>query len=100
MHNRLVRANAMKSHKFSPTDPEDLCIEELLNEAFTTSRLCAREGEQRISESNTKVDSECGHTACLMCTSNPRHRYLASVAREDRRQIPSDFVRALRTHLP
>ncbi|KAF3050916.1 hypothetical protein E8E11_006202 [Didymella keratinophila] len=100
LRNRLVRASAMKSHKFSPTDPENLSIAQLLDKAYFTSRLCACEGEQQISESVIKVRSECDHTACSVCASNPRHKYVDSVVRDDRRQIPSEFVRSLRPHLP
>ena len=100
LRNRLVQASTMKGHKFSPTDPENLSVEQLLGEAHFTSRLCACEGEQRISESVIKICSACGHTACSVCASNPRHKYVDSIVRNDRRQMPSEFVRFLRTHLP
>jgi SNF2 family DNA or RNA helicase len=100
LRNRLVRASAMEGHKFSPTNPEDLSIERLLDDAFLTSRMCACEVEQQIAESVIKVCSECGHTACSICATNPRHRYVESIASNDRRQVSSEFVSSLRLYLP
>jgi SNF2 family DNA or RNA helicase len=100
VQNRLLRASVMMDHRSRPTNPEHLSIEQLLAEAVSTSRLCACEGEQQISESVIKTCSECGHTACSLCASNPRHRYVKSIARDHRKQVPAEFVRSLRTHLP
>ncbi|KAJ4383483.1 hypothetical protein N0V86_001532 [Didymella sp. IMI 355093] len=47
--NRL-RASVMMDHRSRPTKPEHLSIKQLLAEAVSTSRLCACEGEQQISE--------------------------------------------------
>ncbi|KAF2631544.1 hypothetical protein BU25DRAFT_384913 [Macroventuria anomochaeta] len=98
--NRLVRASAMAEHKPHPTDPEDLDIVQLLDEARLASRLCHCEGDQQISEMVIKICSGCGHTACSLCASNPRHQYVDSIPKDVRKQTPNEFERFWKARLP
>ena len=97
---RLVRASAMAKYKTHLTHPEDLDIAQLVDEARLVSQLCACEGSEQISDVDIKVCSACGHTACSLCASNPRHQYGSSITRDIRKQTPSEFVRRWRTKLP
>lgn len=100
MLNRLVHAKSMRKHMSLPTEPSDIDIAKLANEAKLSSRLCACEREHLLSDMAIKVCSECRHTACSTCASNPRHRYLDSIPRHVRTQTPDVFVRAWKSRLP
>lgn len=96
----LVRAAAMQEHNYQPAAPDSLPVAQLLTEAKFTSRLCACEGDQVLSESDIKICSACGHTACATCASNPRHQYAASIQSNVRNQTPDQFERSWRQRLP
>ncbi|KAJ4312063.1 hypothetical protein N0V94_007628 [Neodidymelliopsis sp. IMI 364377] len=98
--NHLVRANAMVEYTPEVKDPGEIDMEKFLNEARLTSRMCPCEGDQQISEAPVRICSACGHTACSLCASNPRHQYVNTITKEDRAQLPSDFARAWKTQLP
>ncbi|KAF9696594.1 hypothetical protein EKO04_005577 [Ascochyta lentis] len=100
LQNQLVRAGAMARYEPQLADPENLDVTQLIREAGLASRLCACEGDQQISERTIKVCSECGHTACSICASNPRHQYVESITKETRRQTPNEFVGCWKARLP
>ncbi|KAJ4354998.1 hypothetical protein N0V95_003335 [Ascochyta clinopodiicola] len=100
LQNQLVRAGAMARHELLPADAETLDITQLLQEARLASRMCACEGDQWISEMIIKICSECGHTACAACASNPRHQYVDSITKAARGQTPNEFVRSWKAQLP
>lgn len=100
LQNRLVRASTMAKHKPQLEEPEDLDVAQLLAEARLASRLCACEGDQQISEMTIKVCSGCGHTACSLCASNPRHQYVTTITKDARPQTPDKFVTFWKARLP
>ncbi|KAH6643750.1 hypothetical protein C7974DRAFT_382135 [Boeremia exigua] len=100
MQNRLVQSGEMVEHKYCHIDPEEIDIAQFLDEARYSSRLCACEGTQQVSEADIKLCSGCGHTACAICASNPRHQYVDSIPRHVRTRNPDGFVRSWKPRLP
>lgn len=100
VQNPLIASDAMEEHGCHPTAPESIDIARLLAEAKETSRMCACEGDQQLSERNIKICSGCGHTACATCASNPKHQYTSNLERAARKQTPCNFISAWRPRLP
>ncbi|KAJ8114408.1 hypothetical protein OPT61_g3697 [Boeremia exigua] len=97
---RLVRASNMVQRDCRTLDPGDIDVAQLLDEAKFSSRLCACEGDHEVGNRTIKVCSGCGHTACVVCASNPRHQYVDSIPQHLRKQVPDEFVRLWRARLP
>jgi hypothetical protein len=98
--NRLVQVSAMEKQRHCQPAPDSLNVAQLLAEANLTSRKCACEGSQHISEVDIKICSSCEHTACATCASNPRHQYTDGPRHSSRGQTPGDFIKAWRPRLP
>jgi hypothetical protein len=98
--NRLVQVSAMEKRRHCQPAPDSLNVAQLLAEANLTSRKCACEGSQHISEVDIKICSSCEHTACATCASNPRHQYTDGLRHSSRGQTPGDFIKAWRPRLP
>ena len=98
--NRLVQVGAMKKQEHCQPALDSLNVAQLLAEAKLTSRKCACEGSQHISEVDIKICSGCGHTACATCASNPRHQYTHGLKHSSRGQTPGDFIKTWRPRLP
>lgn len=98
--NRLVQVSAMEEHEYCQPAPDSLNVAQLLAEANLTSRKCACEGDQRISEKDIRICSGCGHTACATCASNPRHQYTDGQKHSSRGQTPGNFIKTWRPRLP
>jgi hypothetical protein len=97
---RLVQVSTMEKYEHRQPAPNSLNVAQLLAEANLTSRKCACEGDQHISEAYIKTCSGCGHTACATCASNPRHQYTEGAKHSSRGQSPGKFIKAWRPQVP
>ncbi|KAF2876522.1 hypothetical protein BDV95DRAFT_674447 [Massariosphaeria phaeospora] len=83
-----------------PLQPEKLSLDQLVQDAKYSSRMCNCEGSKLIAKSPIQICKDCAHTACSSCAGNPTHTYGPTVAREARILSPVDFEAKWRARLP
>jgi site-specific DNA-cytosine methylase/SNF2 family DNA or RNA helicase len=97
----LVSVKPRQHQTIGPIHPAELSLDELIEDARLSSRLCNCEGTRRISKAPIKVCKDCGHTACSDCAGNPIHAYGAVIITPKQRELgPNDFERKWRQLLP
>lgn len=88
--------------EYSPKSIEtlEIDIKRLVRHAQQSSKLCSREGDDKICDSVIQSCSACGHTACALHGGNPRHVYTDKINREFHLQSPLTFVNEWKPKLP
>ncbi|KAF2688013.1 hypothetical protein K458DRAFT_294513 [Lentithecium fluviatile CBS 122367] len=96
----LVTVKSWERLELPPTGPDELRLRDLMNEGWSSSRLCNCEGTKKMSKSPIQICDSCGHTACSACAGNPKHAYSTKIAPFERKLGPSSFERKWRSLLP
>jgi hypothetical protein len=96
---KSILPTKMEHRTLQPPNYENLDIEELIQDAERSSRLCVCEGEKTISRSAVHVCKDCGHSACMLCSGKPIHGYEKMILRETR-LLPHEFEHKWRPSLP
>lgn len=91
---KLMKHETLKSSGFTKLD-----MKKLVQDAKSSTQLCACEDVKDISKSPVQVCKDCGHTACSGCSGNPLHVYDKSIPREARCP-PTDFIQNWRPQFP
>lgn len=96
----LVDTDEMQVQTLSTQGKKSIDLKELITEARLSAKLCSCEGRRKISAAPINECEVCGHTACLNCSGNPKHRYKAIPTKPDHRTEPSDFESKWRSEMP
>jgi hypothetical protein len=97
---KVVRPRSMKTTRLASDKTEQLELTAMAQDAILSARLCNCEGDKSLCRNSIQVCSSCGHTACEKCSGNPRHNYVDSIPRIDRKHSPNDFVQKWKQELP
>jgi hypothetical protein len=96
----VVRSRSTKTTRLASDKTEQLDLAALTQDAIMCARKCNCEGDKSLCKVLIQVCSSCGHTACEKCSGNPRHDYVDSIPRIDRKHTPNDFVQKWKQELP
>ncbi|KAF2271565.1 uncharacterized protein EI97DRAFT_387612 [Westerdykella ornata] len=96
---RLVAPGSAEEITILPPNLGDLDLDELLDDARNSARLCQCEGAKHVSQTAIQICGSCGHSACSSCAGNPKHAYANTMPR-DIRIPPNDFENKWRPRLP
>ncbi len=76
-------------------------VPQVIASAKRSLRLCICEGPSTITRARLQRCEDCGHTTCLKCGGNPKHRYTALAQDEiEKRLLPTVFEDQLKESLP
>ena len=96
----LVEADKMQVQTLSAPSGKSIDLKELITEASLSAKLCSCEGRRNVSTAPISECEVCGHTACLNCSGNPKHKYEATPTEPGDRKEPSDFESKWRPQMP
>lgn len=96
----LVTCSSTKSYALRPAKTADMDVQQLVHDAYLSSRLCSCEGIQDVCKAAVQVCEICGHTACKQHAGHPEHVYTKMIPRSTRTQTPYEFLKKWKDVFP